>query len=163
MRDLRGVPPVRPLPAPAPAPSDAAERVPSWRSAPGERLRILVVDDEPDIRRMLGEALAAHLDAEVLAVEDAHQAQRLVASSPCDVVLLDHLLPGLEGSELLSWMTKNRLTARTLIITALPDDVLSTPSLLLRGAAGVLRKPVDLQELLASVRRVAPLRARGKG
>jgi DNA-binding response OmpR family regulator len=137
--------------APRAAPQPAA---PQW-SGEG-RLRILIVDDEPDIRLSLQEALAGQLDADIVAVQDAYEAQRLLRSGRCDVVLLDHLLPGLDGAQMLSWMRNQQMLARTIVITALPNEVLSSTPLMLRGAAAVLRKPLDLGQLLTAIRGLIP-------
>lgn len=128
---------------------------PFWTEDP-RKLRILIVDDEPDIRASLQEALRNHVDAEVLVAADGLEGQRVLQAGRCDIVLLDHMMPGLDGGDLLAWMTKHRMIARTVIITALPDAVLAAPPLLLRGAAAVMRKPLDLGELLATIRSLSP-------
>lgn len=150
----------------APPPGPYPPRPTRWREQAGRRApRILIVDDEPDIREALREALSAHLHADVVVVEDAERARSVLESGPCDVVLLDHMLPGLEGARLLPWMGEARLLPRTIMITALPPDALPTPPLLLAGAAAVFRKPLDYPRLLEAIRALLPpgkdLAARG--
>jgi DNA-binding response OmpR family regulator len=128
----------------------------AWLRDP-RRLRILIVEDEPDIRASLQEALEARLpEAEVLAVPDATEAQRLLTNARCDIVLLDHLLPGLHGSQLLAWMRRHRVPAKTVVVTAVPEQALSSSPLMLGGAVAVVRKPVDLGHLLGVIRELAP-------
>lgn len=143
-----------PGPAPAP-PTTAPWRTLRWRRGEG-LLRILVVDDEPDIRDSLTQALRLSLDAEVLGVASSEEARHVLESGRCDVVLLDYLLPDLEGSRLLPWMAERRILPRTIMITALPAETLPAPPLLLAGATAVFRKPLDFAALLETIRGVAP-------
>lgn len=153
--DLPALAPSAP-PGSAPAgPGSSPWRAPRWRRGEGT-LRILVVDDEADIRDSLTQALHLSLDAEVLGVSNSEEAREVLESGRCDVVLLDYLLPDLEGSRLLPWMMERRILPRTIMITALPPETLPAPPLLLAGATAVFRKPLDFPALLETIRVVAP-------
>jgi two-component system NtrC family sensor kinase len=115
---------------------------------------VLVVDDEPDIGRMLEEMLrnlGYRSDVKV----SGEAAQAALREGDYDAVLCDLRLPGLDGPALYDWMTMHRptLCARTAFITA---DTLSASSHRFLSHAGrrVLEKPflpADLRQLLAQL------------
>src|SRR5260370_13391449 len=71
------------------------------------RYQVLVVDDEANIREVIGQYLA--LDGfKVLLAADGDEALRLAASEPVDLVLLDLMLPGIDA-----WEVCHRLRARS--------------------------------------------------
>jgi DNA-binding response OmpR family regulator len=63
-----------------------------------QRRRILVVDDEPTIRQVVGQYLELE-GYQVMQAEDGLQALRMAEASPPDLVILDLLLPGIDGLE----------------------------------------------------------------
>jgi two-component system, OmpR family, KDP operon response regulator KdpE len=62
--------------------------------------RILIVDDEPQIRRALRTALTGH-GYEVEIAEDGETALALLAARPADALVLDLIMPGIDGFEVL--------------------------------------------------------------
>ena len=112
--------------------------------------RILVVDDEPRIVSFISRALSA----EGLGVDSAHDGIRgleLARSRRYELVVLDLLLPGLDGISVLQGIIDCRPEQRVLILSAL-SDVDSKVRCLELGAADYLPKPFALAELLARVR-----------
>jgi two-component system OmpR family response regulator len=112
--------------------------------------RVLVVDDEPRIVTFITRALAA----EGLSVDGAHDGRRaleLARSRPYELVVLDLLLPGLDGISLLQGIMESRPEQRVLVLSAL-SDVESKVRCLELGASDYLPKPFALAELLARVR-----------
>ena len=111
---------------------------------------ILIVDDEQDIRDTLAEFLA---DAgyEVQTAADGAAAMKALtdAEVPC-VVVLDLAMPVLSGNEVITRMQQSaRLAAVPIIITT------SDPSRAPRGLP-IMKKPIDLRELLAAVEARCP-------
>jgi two-component system, OmpR family, KDP operon response regulator KdpE len=113
--------------------------------------RILVVDDEPQIRR----ALSLHLGArgyEVFEAGTGELAIQLAASEHPDVVLLDLGLPGMDGvlviEALRGWTTV------PIIVLTVRDDEKSKVQALDAGADDYVTKPFGMAELLARVRAV---------
>jgi two-component system NtrC family sensor kinase len=114
----------------------------------------LVVDDEPEIGRLLAETLhTLGYGAEV--VESGEAAQAALGHRDYDVVLCDLRLPGLDGPALYSWMAERRphLCARTAFITG---DTLSASAdrFLARAGRPILEKPfvpAELRRLLAEL------------
>lgn len=117
------------------------------------RDRILVVDDEPDIRRLLVRVLGGRF--EVLAAADGAAAITLLGDEPIDLVIMDVMMPGVDG---LTLAAKLRLDPLTCGIPILMISGLSSPEDVEEGAdAGAdvyLGKPFDIQELCRAVERL---------
>jgi two-component system, OmpR family, response regulator len=112
--------------------------------------RILVIDDEPRITSFVSRALAA----EGFGVDDAHDGARaldLLRSIPYELVVLDLLLPDIDGFSLLQQIVEARPEQRVLVLSAL-SDVDSKVRCLDLGASDYVPKPFALAELVARVR-----------
>jgi two-component system, OmpR family, KDP operon response regulator KdpE len=113
------------------------------------RHKVLIVDDEPHIRRLIQSALA-RADYAVVEAENARVALDQVAAERPDIVLLDLGLPDRDGLELVP-IIKSSSTA-TLIIVSARDATEEKVTALDLGADDYLTKPFDTNELLARVR-----------
>lgn len=116
----------------------------------GGMSRVLVVDDEPRIASFISRALAA----QGLGVDSAHDGARaldLATERAYDLVILDLLLPSLDGLDVLRGIMAHRPEQRVLVLSAL-SDVDSKVEALELGAADYLAKPFALAELMARVR-----------
>jgi two-component system KDP operon response regulator KdpE len=111
--------------------------------------RVLVIDDEPHIRRLLATALARG-GYDVVEAEDAKSALAALEASHPDVVLLDLGLPDRDGLELVP-LIKQRSDATLLIVSA-RDATEQKVTALDLGADDYVTKPFDTEELLARVR-----------
>lgn len=111
--------------------------------------KVLVVDDEPQIRRLLRTALA-RADFEVAEAEDARSALAALEAERPDVVLLDLGLPDRDGLELVP-LIKQRSEATLLVVSAREATEQKVTALDL-GADDYVTKPFDTDELLARVR-----------
>jgi DNA-binding response OmpR family regulator len=112
--------------------------------------RVLVVDDEPRIVSFISRALSS----EGLGVDGAYDGPRaleLARSRRYELVVLDLLLPGLDGVSVLQGILDSRPEQRVLILSAV-SDVESKVRCLELGAADYLPKPFALAELVARVR-----------
>jgi len=113
-------------------------------------LRILVVEDE----RKVAQAIQEGLESELYSVAVAHTGEDgffLASSERFDLVVLDIMLPGRNGIEVLSAMRKRGLQVPVLVLTAkdaVEDRVLGLDA----GADDYLVKPFAFPELLARVR-----------
>jgi two-component system, OmpR family, response regulator MprA len=113
-------------------------------------MRILVVDDEPAVREALERIL--RLDGfEVALACDGREAVRSQAAAPADAVLLDVLMPGLDGLEVCRRMRDTGDRTPVLMLTA-RDEIGDRVAGLEAGADDYLPKPFALEELLARVR-----------
>ncbi|MCC7105691.1 MAG: response regulator transcription factor [Chloroflexi bacterium] len=119
--------------------------------------RLLLVDDDPKVRSSLGRRLAFE-GFRVETAEDGHQALDRVAEQPPDLIVLDVMLPGLDGLEVARRL-RQASAVPILMLTArgsVPDKVAGFNS----GADDYLVKPFEFEELLARIgallRRAAP-------
>jgi len=114
-------------------------------------MRILVVEDQPDLQRLLRDCL----EDEGYAVDTAGDGKEGLAKGlvwPYDVIVLDLMLPKLDGISLLERLRERRSTP-VLILSAkdaLPDRVRGLDS----GADDYLTKPFERAELLARIRAI---------
>ena len=121
------------------------------QAAPHNRGRILLVDDDPGLLRLL----SIRLRAESFDVEAVESAAAAIAALPRfrpDLVISDLRMDGMDGIELLKEIQRLRPGLCVLLLTAhgtIPDAVEATQS----GAFGFLTKPVDKQQLLDYVER----------
>lgn len=121
-------------------------------------LRLLVVEDEPKVARALGEGFRA----EGYDVSVAHTGEDgffLATTRPFDLVVLDRMLPGRDGLEILHALRENGFLTPVLVLTA-RDAVDDRVAGLDAGADDYVVKPFAFAELLARVR---ALLRRGRG
>ena len=116
-------------------------------------MRILVVEDDPRIHQSLAEDLRRQHHA-VDVVEDGITGLDFAETDVHDVVLLDILLPGLDGFELCKRLRTKNTKALIFMITS-RDDVRDKVRALDAGADDYLVKPFDLDELSARIRAVS--------
>jgi DNA-binding NtrC family response regulator len=107
--------------------------------------RILIVDDDPDIRESLPGGLSA-LGAEIATAKDGEEALAQVGSGPPDIVLTDVRMPGLDGLELLR-LLRQRAPAVDVILMTAYDDMPTVVTGMREGARDFLVKPLDLHHL----------------
>jgi DNA-binding response OmpR family regulator len=113
-------------------------------------MRILAVEDEPAILRMLERGLTA-AGHQVLTAADGEDGVLLALGEEPDVVLLDISLPGLNGHEALAQIRGRKPDLPVLMLTA-RDDVDNKVRALDAGADDYLTKPFAFEELLARIR-----------
>ena len=113
-------------------------------------MRILIVEDEPAIVRMLERGLAAH-GYRCVSADNGDDGARLAVQEDVDLVLLDIMLPGLSGHEVLKRIRFRRPGLPVLMLTA-RDDMQSKVGALDGGADDYLTKPFAFEELLARMR-----------
>ena len=111
---------------------------------------ILVVEDEQRIASFLSRALSA-CGFEVACSTNGHSAIEMLEREPYDLVLLDLLLPGLDGFAFLERSLEVRPTQEVLVLSAL-SDVESKVRCFELGAGDYVTKPFALAELVARVR-----------
>ena len=119
--------------------------------------RILLADDDPDLRAVL----AGHLEAEgyeVLQAPDGTEALRLLEDSAPAMAFLDVNMPGLTGLEVCEQARKSAWggSIPILILTSMSDKATADRALK-AGATGYLLKPPRVEELLSEARKHAGL------
>jgi two-component system, OmpR family, response regulator QseB len=116
-------------------------------------MRILIVEDDPRIHTSLAEDLRRQHHA-VDVVEDGLSGLDFASTGVHDVILLDMLLPGLDGLSFCRRLRSDKSAALILMITA-REDVGDKVAALDAGADDYIVKPFDLAELSARIRAVS--------
>ena len=113
-------------------------------------MRLLVIEDERKIARVITESLKREKYA-VDAAYDGEEGFNLADSQPYDLLIIDRMLPGLEGTEIVKKLRENGKNMPILFLTALSTTEDKTLGLDV-GADDYLTKPFAIDELLARVR-----------
>ena len=113
---------------------------------------ILVIDDEPAIRDMLQIALDA-AGFKVGLAEDAKQAYPIIIDTPPDLILLDWMMPGTSGIELLRRLRRDEINVPVIMLTAKVEEA-SKISGLDSGADDYIAKPFSPRELVSRVKAI---------
>ncbi|WP_338022519.1 hybrid sensor histidine kinase/response regulator [Argonema antarcticum] len=119
--------------------------------------RILVVDDSPD-NVFLIQAILEEEGYKIVTAADGRTALAKVEESPPDLVLLDVMMPGMDGFEVTKRLRDNTSLPFIPILLITAYDHLSVAKGLDTGADDFIRKPVEVDELLARVRSLLRLK-----
>lgn len=144
------------LPATEPLASTTSE---SSLDAGTRKRRVLVVDDDISNRTALARLLGLR-GFEVLLAQDGHSAIELCERErgAIDLVLLDMMMPGISGTDVLMSLQARFPEISVLVVTGTADRTLSDQALTL-GAKDVAPKPYDAESLLARINRIMDQRA----
>jgi CheY-like chemotaxis protein len=115
--------------------------------------RILVIDDESNIRMMVRLALQQSGHTVEVAADGAEGLERFGTGADWDLVLLDQRMPGMEGLDVLREIRKRNADARVIMITAFGTIDLAVDAMK-AGATDFLRKPFTLGTLRGAVQAV---------
>jgi two-component system, OmpR family, response regulator len=128
-------------------------------------LRVLVIDDEPQMIGAIGERLRA-TGFEVVGADSGAAGLALLGKTVVDLVVLDVMMPGLGGLDVLRWLRAAGLGMPVLLLTAGHGGQHAVDGLRL-GADDCMAKPFSFDELTARIdallRRVIPVSERKKG
>jgi two-component system response regulator QseB len=113
-------------------------------------MRLLLVEDDQELSEMLDETLTDE-GYDVDRAPDGQRGLHLGLTRPYDVMVIDRMLPVLDGLDLLVRLRSRAVPARALMLTAL-DTVADRVAGLDAGADDYLAKPFDLEELSARLR-----------
>ena len=118
-------------------------------------LRVLYVDDEPDIREVACMALELDPAIECRGAGSGPEAMAILTDGcwPADVVLLDVMMPGKDGPAVLAELRARRFKMPVVFITA-RAQAHELAHLLKLGAAGVITKPFDPMTLALELKAV---------
>ncbi len=116
-------------------------------------MKILLVDDEIDARTVARLSLRQLAGFEVVEAANGSEALRLAASQPFDAIVLDVMMPDMDGPTVFEALRQRPETATTPIVfltaKAMPDEVARLQKL---GAAGIYTKPFDPAEFASAMR-----------
>ena len=111
--------------------------------------RILVVDDDDDLRRIVCKELSAY-GFRVDQANDGEEAIAKLQAEPVELITLDIKLPNVDGWGVLNFVKENHLTTRVVMLTAY-GSVQSATRAQKMGADAFLEKPYDMDELLFTI------------
>jgi len=112
-------------------------------------LKVLLVDDEEDFVTALAERLQLRgIDVQI--ATDGETALTVIDASPPQVVVLDVMMPGLGGAEVLKRIKTKRPHIPVILLTGLGSDREGTDGLK-QGAFDYLVKPIDIEELISKM------------
>jgi DNA-binding NtrC family response regulator len=114
------------------------------------RQRILAVDDEPDMLRLLGRILKGRTPYQVETTINPLEVPQLLQANPYDVIITDMRMRGLDGLDILRLVHDGQRGEKVIVITAFGslDSMLEAQAL---GAFRYLIKPFKKEQLLAAV------------
>jgi DNA-binding response OmpR family regulator len=125
------------------------------------RHRVLIVDDEESMRLFLARILATGLKLEVTLAGTCEQALRLAGNYVYDAILLDLMMPGIGGFEVLREIRQAspNIATPVIIVSALTDQA-TRERCVRSGANAYVAKPVERNMLVSTVK--AQIAGRGK-
>jgi CheY-like chemotaxis protein/DNA-binding XRE family transcriptional regulator len=133
----------------------AAESRPAIADHPGlycpSEVRILILDDDESICRMIQAALASST-FKVDTVSDPMQVEETLHAKTYHVIILDYVLPGLEAEQVLEWIRETQPDASIIVVTAYPS-IDSALSCLRARTYDYLTKPFQVSHLQRIVNR----------
>ncbi len=119
--------------------------------APVSGPRVLVVDDDPDIRALLASALADD-GYEVASAKNGRDALDVLSRWPADVVILDLMMPVMDGWTFAHELHDKRIDVPIVVLSAVNDVKRHAERV---GAVDIITKPFDLDTLLPKIARIA--------
>lgn len=115
-----------------------------------EKKKILVADDSETIRTLLQTALES-AGYEVDMANDGPAAYEMGATGDYDLIILDQLMPGLLGLDVIARWHEDGMETPVFMLTGVDDDRTAVESFD-RGAVDYVRKPFRITELMARIR-----------
>ncbi|MGH8738556.1 MAG: response regulator [Burkholderiales bacterium] len=125
------------------------------------RHRVLIVDDEEATRLLLARILSSELNVEVQLAGTCEEARRLAEEYAYDAILLDLLMPGIGGLEVLKEVRAHSPNMATpIVVVTVVSDSKTREQCMSAGASAYLVKPIERATLAASVK--AQIDGRGR-
>jgi len=124
--------------------------------------KVLIVDDEKDFLDIISERMLAR-GMDVSTATSAEDALNMVEEEAFDVVILDFMMPALDGFKALKLMKAKRPDVQIIVLTGnVPDEKRMEAKAL--GALDVIEKPPDLKDLIQKIKKAkkAQRTVRGK-
>ena len=119
--------------------------------SPAQAQRILLVDDLEDNVSLL-EAILAEEGYEIDSARNGKSALAKIEASPPDLVLMDAMMPGMDGYEVTRRIRENPKLPFIPILMITASESANIPQGLELGANDFIRKPIDFEELIARIK-----------
>ena len=108
--------------------------------------RILIVDDDPTIRDVLGEIVTT-FGYEALISESAKEAVATLVKGGVDLIFLDLSMPEITGDRLLDFIRKKGFDTPVIVVSAHVDDTIRA-QILESGVSAIIQKPFEVSDVL---------------
>lgn len=115
-------------------------------------IKFLVVDDEKGVVKELKDLLELR-DYKVFSATSGEEALSIVKKEKPNIIILDILMPGMDGIEVLREIKKTHPKIRVIMLTAVEDEGTKKMALSL-GASGYLTKPYSFEEVINMSRKI---------
>lgn len=125
------------------------------RVADVDRKRVLVVDDDLPLRGMLSAALRQH-GFQVYIAGDGGEAQRVLALNHPDIILLDLMMPDINGWDFLQRLKETGHIGKVPIIVISAHLRVDPQAVLQMGVSAMLPKPFNLDDLFTLIEHLSP-------
>jgi CheY-like chemotaxis protein len=113
--------------------------------------RVLIVDDDPQMRVLLREILSEE-GYQILEATDGKQALELIHQQPVDLLITDRAMPVMDGMELLEKLREEKRAIPALVISAYGDEAMWASAIGL-GAEDYVLKPFSTESVMRVVKR----------
>ena len=135
--------------------SVAQPGAPAPDAAPSRQQRLLVVDDEEDIRESLKALFETCLDdVEVRVAAGGAIALDILSKESIDLIITDYKMPGMNGLEFLSRAAKQGPTIPRILVTAFPDLEIAIKAINDANVENFFTKPFEAEKVLEVVRSI---------
>ena len=118
--------------------------------------KILLVDDEPGVRQLLGEALLRK-GYEVLSADSGAQAKRIFQGTSPDLLISDLQMEDTDGFSLIEELKKTRPGIPVLLLTGVIFDPETIAEAIEKNISSYINKTAPLQQILGEVQRLCPV------
>tara|TARA_B110000116_G_C16379303_1_gene377804 strand:- start:157 stop:549 length:393 start_codon:yes stop_codon:yes gene_type:complete len=117
------------------------------------RLKILIVDDNPEIRKLLGEILERK-GYEIQSTDKAKQVLSVIERGKADLCLLDLNMPAVSGFDLLKLIRRRHFRIPIIVVSAYISESVAK-DLAVTGVQGMVAKPFKNDRIVEEIQRVA--------
>jgi two-component system response regulator (stage 0 sporulation protein A) len=116
------------------------------------KIRVLIAEDHEDFARLLRENLSVYPDIEVTGIAcDGEQTVSMAEKTRPDVLLLDLMLPGMDGIEALEVLREKGMAPKTIVISAIGNDEAIIRRAMELGAQRFFVKPFEISSLACAI------------
>jgi len=122
--------------------------------------RVLIVDDDPDVRKLIASALTPH-GLIVDSAGDGEEALGYLRENAYAVILLDLLMPKLDGFGVLAAMKADGMQSPPVVLVVTGADRAVVERLDAQRIHGIVRKPFDIDDLATLIVACSEIKARG--
>jgi len=116
-----------------------------------DRLKVLLVDDDPGIRETMKDILTFS-NVHVITACNGHDAIELASNNDFDIALIDMRMPGIDGVETFKRIKKIKPTFKAFLVTAYADEAKAKEAIE-AGISGIYYKPVDIPRIITMLTR----------